>query len=293
MSAGSSTLTRINETIQMGYLFGQYKRINNKSTNGGVPFMTKTGGDVSPMLEPSWIESHLCSIVQVPGRAVVLFAKAMLKDKNQSLMGKRCLIIGSGKIARAVADTLLDYGAVPLTFSDESGHVYEPNGIDKGKLKTISAIKQERGTMIGRYIMSSTTATFNEPGSIFDIPCDLCFPCGGIKSIGVDAVNTLADNGCTGIIEGGHKNVTNEARQMAKSRGVMYCPHIVSLTGTNISHANGHSLDKETLETEVNRIYADVKEAATEFNARGDLVAGGTIVGFLRVANAMLSHGAV
>jgi len=259
---------------EMGYLFGQYKRINAKSTSSSVPFMTKKDS-------------------QVPGQAIVLFAKEMLKDQNQSLMGKRCLILGSGKNARAVAAKLLEFGAIPLTFSDESGHVYEPSGIDKSKLRTISNIKMERGAMLGRYVISSTTAKFNEPGSVFDIPCDLCFPCGEFSSIDSDAVNKLADHGCMGVIEGGHKNVTNEARQTLKGRGVMYAPHIMTLTGTNMANAHGHNLTDEMLEEEVRRIYNDVKSAATEFNARGDLFAGGSIVGFLRVANAMLTHGAV
>ncbi|KAL7542568.1 hypothetical protein ACHAXR_011896 [Thalassiosira sp. AJA248-18] len=259
---------------EMGYLFGQYKRISSKSTSANVPFMTKKDS-------------------QVPGHAVVLFAKEMLKDKNQSLMGKRCLILGSGKNARAVAEKLLEYGAIPLSFSDESGHVYEPSGIDESKLRTISKIKSERGATLGRYVTSSTTAQFNEPGSVFDIPCDLCFPCGAIKSVDNEAVTKLADNGCMGVIEGGHKNVTLEGRQALKSRGVMYGPHIVTLTGCNICHAHEHNLPGDTLEDEVKRIYNDVKNCATEFNARGDLFAGGSMVGFLRVANAMLAQGAV
>lgn len=259
---------------EMGYLFGQYKRLNAKSTSSSVPFMKKKDS-------------------QVAGEAVVLFAKEMLKDKNQSLMGKRCLILGSGKNARAVASKLLEYGAVPLTFSDESGHVYEPSGIDESKLRTISNIKLERGAMLGRYVISSTTAKFNEPGSVFDIPCDLCFPCGQIKCVDEEAVTKLADNGCMGVIEGGHKNVTIEGRKALKGRGVMYGPHIVTLTGSNIAHAHGNNLPIETLEEDVRRIYNDVKDAATEFNARGDLFAGGSMVGFLRVANAMLAHGAV
>lgn len=259
---------------EMGYLYGQYKRINTKSTSSSVPFMTRKDSEA-------------------PGHAIVLFAKEMLKDKNQSLMGKRCLILGSGKNARAVAAKLLEYGAVPLTFSDESGHVYEPKGIDESKLRTISKIKKERGAMLGRYVISSTTAKFNEPSSVFDIPCDLCFPCGQIKSVDAERVGKLADNGCIGVIEGGHKNVTLEGRKALKSRGVMYGPHIMTLTGCNIVHAHGHSLSNEQLEEEVRRIYTDVKSAATEFNARGDLFAGGSMVGFLRVANAMLTHGAV
>jgi glutamate dehydrogenase (NADP+) len=180
-----------------------------------------------------------------------------------------------------------------LTFSDESGYVHEPNGIDASKLKTISKIKAERGAMLGRYVMSSTTAKFNEPESMFDIPCDLVFPCGPIRTITPEVVAKLADNGCMGVIEGGHKQVTIEGRQALKSRGVMYGPHIVTLTGANICHAHGHNLSDTVLEAEVQRIYTAVKDTATEFNARGDLFAGGSMVGFLRVANAMMAQGAV
>eukprot|EP00804_Cyclotella_cryptica_P022861 CCRYP_005073-RA/>CCRYP_005073-RA protein AED:0.02 eAED:0.02 QI:188/1/1/1/1/1/2/203/535 len=289
---------------EMGYMFGQYKRINMKSTTSGVPFMTKKDSHVRIVSQHIYLSSlsddrkitleyEFLVLLQVPGHAVVLFAKEMLKDRNQSLMGKKCLILGSGKNARSVAEKLLEYGAIPLTFSDESGYVLEPNGIDASKLKTISKIKTERGAMLGRYVTSSTTAQFNEPANIFDIPCDLCFPCGPIKTITSDVVAKLADNGCMGVIEGGHKQVTIDGRQALKNRGVMYGPHIVTLTGANICHAHGHNLSDKTLEAEVHRIYNDVKDAATEFNARGDLFAGGSMVGFLRVANAMMAHGAV
>jgi glutamate dehydrogenase (NADP+) len=85
----------------------------------------------------------------------------MLEDKGDSLKGKRCLIIGAGKVARSVAKKLLEYGAIPITMSDASGHVYEPDGITDGKLTTIDEIKDDRGAFLGRYIISSTTAQFN------------------------------------------------------------------------------------------------------------------------------------
>lgn len=216
------------------------------------------------LTQSPFLAIFLIASLQVPGHACVLFAKEMLKDINQSLMGKRCLIIGSGKNARAVASKLLEYGAIPLTFSDESGHVYEPSGIDESKLRTIDNIKKERGAMLGRYVISSTTAKFNEPDSIYDIPCDLCFPCGPIKSVNTEAVQKLADNGCIGIIEGGHKNVTLGGRSALKSRGVMYGPHIMTLTGCNIAHAHGHNLPGDKLEEEVRRIYSDVKAAGKQ-----------------------------
>jgi glutamate dehydrogenase (NADP+) len=226
----------------------------------------------------------------------------MLQDKNDSLEGKRCLIIGSGKVARSVAAKLLDYGAIPITFSDMSGHVYEPDGITSGKLKTINKIKEERGALLGRYIISSTTAEFNNPKNILDIPCDICFPCGPMYDIDDTAVGKLADNGCIGIIEGGHSTVTSEARICLKKRGMLYGPHTMTITGNAIlqslsgtvstPYLSGQSIDT-LLAEHAATIYKDVKSTASEFNVRGDLFAGANIMGFLRVANIMVTHGAV
>ena len=226
---------------------------------------------------------------------VVHFANEMLKDKGDTLKGKRCIIIGAGKVARSVASKLLEFGAIPLTFSDSSGHLYEPNGIDEAKLKTIDKIKHERGALLGRYIMASTTALFNDPESILDVECDLCFPCAAMNDITEDSIIRLADNGCKGIIEGGYSAVTNDARKIIKKRGLMYGPHILTLTGCAIHHSLGAAADvtDEEFANEIGRIYRDAKKTAQEFHARGDLFTGATIAGFLRVANAMLAHGAV
>lgn len=224
---------------------------------------------------------------------MVHFANEILKDRNETLKGKRCLIIGSGKVARSVAEKLLKYGAIPLTFSDASGHVYEPDGINTGRLKTIIKIKEERGALLGRYIISSTSAQFNDPEDILDIECDLCFPCGAMNDITADAVNKLADNGCLGVIEGGASCVTPEARTTLRKRGLAYGPHTMTMTGPAIVHALGTNATDEMLQEEVKKVYGNVKRTAQEFNARGDLFAGANILGFLRVANVMLTHGAV
>lgn len=180
-----------------------------------------------------------------------------------------------------------------MTLSDPSGHVYEPDGITAGALKTINKIKSERGALLGRYIISSTTAEFNNPANILDIPCDLCFPCGAMNEIDEAAVMKLADNGCQGIVEGGHSAVTASGRKAIKKRGMMYGPGNMTLTGSAIVHALGTSATDQELAEHVARIYQDVKSTATEFNARGDLFTGANILGFLRVANVMMTHGAV
>lgn len=217
----------------------------------------------------------------------------MIKDKRDSLEGKRVMIIGSGKVAQGVARKLIEYGAKPITLSDMSGHIYEPDGITDGKLTTIDQIKAERGALLGRYIISSTTAQFNTPENILDIPCDICIPCGAMSEIDEAAVNILGDNGCRMIVEGGNACVAPAARKIMKKRGIQYGPHTMTLTGPALIHNLGDKASDENLKAEVARVYNEVKTTATEFNVRGDLFAGSNIAGFLRVANVMIMHGAV
>lgn len=203
------------------------------------------------------------------------------------------MIIGAGKVARSAAEKILEYGGIPISFSDASGHVYEPNGITEGKLSTINHIKNERGALLGRYIMSSTTAEFNQPENLLDIPCDVVVPCGGMNELDEAAVNQLADNGCKLVLEGGSGCVTPSARKVLKKRGVLYAPHTMTLSGPAIVHSLGPKASDEDLKDEVSRIYKEIKNTASEFNCRGDLFAGANIAGFLRIANKMVKHGAV
>ena len=240
----------------------------------------------------SFVQSILFSS-QAPGFGVAHFADEILKDKKDSLMGKRVLITGSGKIARGVARKLIEYGAKPITMSDISGHIYEPDGITDGKLNTINQIKAERGALLGRYIISSTTAQFNHPENILNIPCDICIPCGSMYEIDENAANILADNGCKMVVEGGNGTVAPAARKVLKKRGLQYAPHTMTLTGAALMHNLESAASDENLKAEVARVYKEVKSTATEFNVRGDLFAGSNIAGFLRVANVMMAHGAV
>eukprot|EP00814_Leptocylindrus_danicus_P003536 CAMPEP_0116020740 /NCGR_PEP_ID=MMETSP0321-20121206/9977_1 /TAXON_ID=163516 /ORGANISM="Leptocylindrus danicus var. danicus, Strain B650" /LENGTH=509 /DNA_ID=CAMNT_0003491489 /DNA_START=78 /DNA_END=1607 /DNA_ORIENTATION=- len=266
---------------EMGYLYGQYKRLTHTAARRGKPYMSGWDSNIS----------------KVSGYGIAHFAHNMLESKGDSLEGKRCLITGAGKVARSLAEKLLEYGAIPLTFSDESGFVYEPDGIDASKLRTLSQIKEERGAQVGRYIIASTSAKFNEPDSLYDIPCDLCFPCAGMSEITDVEANHLADNGCMGIIEGGHSTVTAGARKTLKKRGLLYGPHTVTLTGMTIVNGLGvnrfdEAADKE-LAGHMKRVHDDVAKTAREFNTRGDLYAGATILGFIQAADVMITQGAV
>jgi glutamate dehydrogenase (NADP+) len=131
---------------EIGYLYGQYKRINQHCGQNGKGLLW--GGSPGPA-------------VHAQGMGIAYFAKKMLADKGMSLEGKRCLITGSNATALALAEKLTELGAVPLTFSDTSGFIYEPTGFDAAKVKTVQKIKAERGARVGRYIIASTAAKFN------------------------------------------------------------------------------------------------------------------------------------
>ena len=205
----------------------------------------------------------------------------MLADKGDALEGKRCLILGSGKAALSLADKLVELGAIPISFSDPSGFVYEPEGFGTGSLRTINNIKSDRGALLGRYIIHSTTAQFNQPASIFDIPCDVWFPCDPEMTLSTGAIASLADAGCRAIIESASA-VDPAAFSTLKQRGMLYGPH--TLTSGIIT---------TPVQAQVQTLYHDVKRTASEFSVRGDLFAGANILSFVRVANKMMKHGAV
>uniref|UniRef100_A0A7S2E2V9 Glutamate dehydrogenase n=1 Tax=Octactis speculum TaxID=3111310 RepID=A0A7S2E2V9_9STRA len=272
---------------EIGYMYGQYKRINSSVAGRGTGILW--GGQMK------WKAA--------PGFGVVYFAQAMLNDKSDSLEGKRCVVTGSGMMAMSVAKKLCELGATVLTLSDSSGYIYEQDGLDLSRLDTINKIKAERGARLGRYLMSSTTAKYDEPSEIFNVPCDLVFPCSGSEyAIDEKVANKLADNNCMGVIEGGHMPSTPEAILAYKQRGMLHGPYKASLAaggpivnGAQMSvheFANKEELD-ERLEAAAQRTFAKVKRTAMEFNARGDLHAGANMAGFLKVADVMSAHGAV
>jgi len=271
---------------EVGYLYGQYKRIHQHGAAKGTGLMW--GG------LPPWPHAA--------GFGVAHFAERLLRDKRDSLAGKRVLITGAGQVALAVAERVIAFGGVPLTFSDWSGHVYEEDGIDAVKLNTIKKIKADRGARVGRYVVASTTAKYSEPHNIFAIPCDLCIPCSGtVNEIGEAEANLLADHGCTVVVEGANMPTSPAAHKVFKKRGVSFAPYKATLavgtvaSGAALAHtplATADALDA-ALASRADEVFKLCKETAKEFNSRGDLAAGAQIAAFVRVAEVMERHGAV
>jgi glutamate dehydrogenase (NADP+) len=261
---------------EMEYLFGQYKRmkIEYHSLWGGYP--------------------------EISGYSVVYFAETMLNAKGQSLAGKRCLITGSGTVALHVADKLIQLGAIPITLSDSTGHVYEEAGFTPNKLRTVVKMKSVRDEKIGAYIMSSTTAQYCEPESVWNVPCDFAFPCATHNEVDAAAGNALSEGGCKGIFEGSTMSCTQDAITTLKRRGILYAP-------SQATHAGGVSVNMHRqpefyrgskhvdylVEAASKDIHDELARTAAEYNVRGDMGAGASIAGFLKVAEAMVNQGAV
>jgi len=265
--------------------YGQYKRIKDIGAKHCSGFLW--GGRVP------WRFAY--------GHGVAHFAERMLRDKKETLEGKRVLITGSGTLALGVAERLLQFGAIPITFSDSSGHIFEENGIDASKLATIKHIKSERGARLGRYIVASTTVKYSEPANIFSIPCDLCIPCGPSQEVTADMAQMLIDNGCKAIVEGGSSPCTPEAITTLRRNGILFAPYKATLAAGGITSGGAlqsnpinspEELDA-ALAAKVDRVYNKVQKTAQEFNTRGDLLAGTHIAGFIKVAEGMQAHGAV
>ncbi|CAM9946998.1 unnamed protein product [Ectocarpus sp. 12 AP-2014] len=270
---------------EIGYLYGQYKRMSLDASPIGRGLLW--GGAV-PHPE--------CA-----GYGVVYFAEKAMRGQGESLMGKRCIVTGSGKVALHVAEKLLELGATPMTFTDSSGHVFEPEGFDVEKFKKIAKIKQERGARVGRYIVASPSAKYNEPQSVFDAPADVAFLCRTPNELTEVEANALVASGCKTVVDGGYRPVSTAAAEVLKKNGIFHVPYRGTMIGAAIS--GGRELDRnplkpgetmdDRLEKKMDEVYEVASSVAREFNQQGNLDKGCTIAGFLRVGRAMMAHGAV
>ena len=199
-----------------------------------------------------------------------------------------------------MAAKLVELGAIPITLSDMSGYVHEPDGFNERKLSAAIAVKADRGSRLGRYILASTSAKFvdgrDDQHSMFDIPCNYVFACSGNIRIDSSVVNKLSQNGCSGIFEGSHRVVEPEAVNTLMRKDIAYGPYRASTLGSCL--VNNPSTKAEVsdaisgLEARMAAVHSDVKATCKEFNCRGDLNKGTNIASFMRVADVMISHGA-
>ncbi|MGP3779102.1 NADP-specific glutamate dehydrogenase [Halanaerobium saccharolyticum] len=274
---------------EIGYLFGQYKRIKNRYEAG---VLTGKGLD--------WGGSLVRT--EATGYGLVYILEEMLKDNKISLNDKKVVISGSGNVAIYANEKVTQLGATVVAMSDSSGYLYDENGIDLDLVKEIKEVNRGR---IKEYLEEYPDAEYYDNCSdIWSVDCDIALPCATQNEMDAAGAQKLIDNGVIAIGEGANMPLTPEAIKLVKDNDLFYIPGKAANAGgvatsaiemTQNAMFDEWTFDKvdQELQKIMVGIYKDASAVAKEYGMEGDLVAGANIAGFLKVANAMLDQGVV
>ena len=274
---------------EIGYMFGQYKRLRNEFT--GV----LTGKGIS------WGGSLIRP--EATGYGCVYFAQEMLKQRGQSFAGKVCAVSGSGNVAQYTVEKLNQLGAKVVTLSDSAGSIYDKDGINAEKLAFVMELKNVKRGRIKEYADKFGCKYF-EGKRPWSVKCNCAFPSATQNEISGDDAATLLKNGCTLVAEGANMPSTPEAIEQFLAAKIMYAPGKasnaggVATSGLEMSqNSMRYSWTREEVDNRLHMIMQDIHkqcwDRAEEFGQKGNYVAGANIAGFLKVANAMLDQGLV
>ncbi len=281
---------------EIGYLFGQYKRLRNEFT--GV--LTGKGlGWGGSLIRP-----------EATGYGCVYFASEMLKSKKDTLEGKLCLVSGSGNVSQYTIEKLLDLGAKPLTASDSNGVIYDPDGIDREKLAYILELKNVKRGRIRDYSDRYKKAIFMptdiklEHNPLWNIKADCAFPSATQNEITAKDAANLLKNGIKLVAEGANMPSTLEATKLFLEARILYGPAKaanaggVATSGLEMAQNSARlSWTREEVDDRLHKIMINIHrncfETAEKYGTPGNLVNGANIAGFLKVADAMLDQGLV
>lgn len=272
---------------EIGYLYGQYKRIKN--TYEGV--LTGKGLEFGGSLART----------EATGYGLLYLTEEMLKCNGHDIAGKTVVVSGSGNVAIYAIEKALQLGAKPVTCSDSSGWIYDPEGIDIALLKEVKEVKRARLT---EYAAARPSAQYHEGRGVWQIKCDIALPCATQNELFLEDAKLLAANGCIAVAEGANMPTTPEATEYLQKNGVLFCPGKASNAGgvatsaLEMSQNSGRlswtfeDVDAKLQEIMIN-IFHSLEDAARKYGVAGDYVAGANIAGFLKVAAAMKSQGVV
>ena len=271
---------------EIGYLFGQYKRLRNEFTGVLTGKGLSYGGSLAR--------------TEATGFGLCYFAKEMLSDAGMSFKGKKVVVSGSGNVAIYAAQKAMSLGATVIAMSDSSGYVYDPKGIDISVMKQIKEVERAR---IVEYANRVESAEFT-PGckGIWTVKCDIALPCATQNEIDAESAQILIDNGVLAVAEGANMPSTPEAIEIFQSNKILFAPAKAANAGGVATSALEMSQNSQRLSwtfDEVDaklhdimvNIYRNASAAAKEYGMEGNLVAGANIAGFLKVADAMLWQG--
>ncbi len=271
---------------EIGYLFGQYKRLRDEYsgvlTGKGLTY----GGSLAR--------------TEATGYGLCYYTEEMLNDHQDSFKGKTVVISGSGNVAIFATQKATALGAKVVALSDSNGYIHDPDGIDLDAVKEIKLVKRGR---IKEYVENHPNATYTEGcRGIWTIPCDIALPCATQNELDEDGAKALIANGVKAVCEGANMPSTPEAVHAFQSAGVLFGPAKAANAGgvaTSALEMSQNSMRYSWSFEEVDaklhdimkNIYHNSAKAAKEYGMEGNLVAGANIAGFLKVANAMLAQG--
>ena len=270
---------------EIGYLYGQYKRIRGLYegvlTGKGLTY----GGSLAR--------------TEATGYGAMYMAQEVLKDHNDSMEGKTVVISGAGNVAIYAIEKAYQLGAKPVTCSDSTGWVYDPEGIDLEALKEIKEVNRARLTEYKKYRPNSE---YHEGRGVWAIKCDVAAPCATQNELLIDDAKQLVANGCKTVVEGANMPTTLDATKYLQENGVWFVPGKAANAGGVAVSALEMSQNSERLSwtfEEVDgrlqgimaNIYKNISDAAARYDLEENYVAGANIAGFEKVVNAMLAQG--
>ena len=275
---------------EIGFMFGQYKRLRNEFTG------TLTGKGLD------WGGSPL--LPEATGYGTCYFAQEMLATRGESFKGKTVAISGSGNVAQYACEKATQLGAKVVTLSDSSGYVYDPEGIDADKLAYVMELKNIFRGRIKEYAEKYPEATYYEGQRPWSVKCDIAMPCATQNELDGDEAQTLIANGCICVAEGANMPSTPEAIKAFQDHKLLYSPGKASNAGgvaTSGLEMSQNSMrlvwSPEEVDAKLHSIMKNIHAACVKYGTEPDgyvnYVKGANIAGFMKVANAMLAQGCV
>ena len=275
---------------EIGYLFGQYKRIQNEFTGILTGKGLSYGGS---LIRP-----------EATGYGNVYFAQNMLKTKNEKIEGKTVVISGAGNVAQYAAEKATQLGAKVVTMSDSGGFIYDKDGIDAEKLQFIMDLKNVKRGRISEYVDEYSSAEYHEGKTPWGIKCDIALPCATQNELEEADAKKLVDNGCMCVGEGANMPCTPEAIAVFHKEKILFSPGKasnaggVATSGLEMSqNSMRYNWTSEEVDKKLHEIMNDIHEKCVEYgkdeNGYVDYVKGANIAGFVKVADAMLAQGVV
>ena len=275
---------------EIGFLFGQYKRLRNEFTGvltgKGISF----GGS---LIRP-----------EATGYGNVYFAKNMLATKGDSFKGKIVTVSGSGNVAQYATQKATEFGGKVVTMSDSGGYIYDEEGINEEKLAFVMELKNEKRGRIKEYVAKYPSASYNEGKRPWEVTCDIALPCATQNELSVAEATMLIKNGCMCVSEGANMPSTNEAIEVFHNAKILFAPGKASNAGgvaTSGLEMSQNSLrlswTAKEVDDKLHTIMNDIHAACVEYGRDGDgyvdYVRGANIAGFVKLADAMMAQGVV